>query len=103
MCLCLTHTAHLTDLLLHTLHKLRSAACASDNKIKIIKKNFHTDRHTCTNLFPSLALLDVPEDHGRGKKDKQKVQKAEILIRGMGDSETRETYSKFDKTQVLSL
>lgn len=58
----------------------------------IKKKNFHTDRHTCTNLLPSLALLDVPEDHGRGKKkDKQKVQKAEILIRGMRDSETRET------------
>lgn len=37
----------------------------------IKKKNFHTDRHTCTNLLPSLALLDVPEDHGRGKKKRQ--------------------------------
>lgn len=27
-CVCLTHTAHLTDLPLHTLHKLKAAACA---------------------------------------------------------------------------
>lgn len=62
---------------LHTPHKPRAAACAmrQENKIKI-KKPSHTHRQMCTNLFPSIALLDVPEDHGREKHNKTKSAKS---------------------------
>lgn len=91
-CVCLTHTAHLTDLpyTLCTSWELPSVQWDNNNKKK--KTTFHTHRQTCTNVFPSVELLDLPEDHKRKKKHKtkkQKVQKAEweMLIRGVTDSE----------------
>lgn len=73
---CVTHTAHLTDLPFTLCTswelppvQLNKTIVKKDQRKKQNKTTtFHTHRSTCADLFPSLVLLDVPEEHGREKQ-----------------------------------
>lgn len=84
-CVCVSHTQHTSQTSptrsVAQVEELPPAHWDEENKIIIIEKNktfTHIGRHVKTH-FPSVARLDVPEDHHRQEKNTKETKSAKKL------------------------